>query len=184
MNNPFKELNKIKAHLPIIEELAGVKPGYVHATETLAIKKGDIIVRPTLGYNTGRLQPQYVRFDRTPKGIYMFKAHRQFNSHHSKVITSHTQHLIVGRPLLKGGLVCFCKVKRIPENWTHFVVVSVAEDGKSVTVVPRQGKLRSLYTYPAPLMGKVKILRKLPALGVNSDETAKGKKMRRSAARG
>ena len=154
--NPFKELNKIKGSLPFIEDLAPVPAKYIF-NKGAPLVVGSIIVRPTLGYTSGRLEPQYVKFTKTPKGTYMFRAHRPYRNEFARSMSSHTQHWLVGKPTLAGGMVCF-SANKVPENWTHFVVTAVSKKGHTLFVEPVVGNLREMYNYPKLLSLNTKII--------------------------
>lgn len=150
MSNPFAKLNELdKGKLPIMEELCPVPKGYVHVGVP-PLMVGSLIVRPAYGYTTGRMKPFFVRFGKTPKGTYVFRAHRDCSNKYLKSIVSHTSYHIVGKPTIAGGMVCFINGK-MPYNsgWTHFEVVKMAKNGRACFVEPRIGNLRAFYRYPS-----------------------------------
>lgn len=150
MSKPFAKLNELdKGKLPIMEELCFAPKDYKYH-EPQPLRVGSVIVRPAYGYTTGKMKPFFVRFGKTPKGTYVFRAHRDRSNKYLKSIIAHTSYHIVGKPTIVGGMVCFINGKMpYDSGWTHFEVVKMAKNGRACFVEPRIGNLRAFYRYPS-----------------------------------
>lgn len=129
--------------LKIQEKVVNPTPDFFNSS-TPVIEKGMIIVRPVRVFNSGRQQLLNVSLKKSGKAL-VLKAYMS-----DKFFTKHW----IARTSDKKGIVCFCN-KEVPDEWTHFEVINVGKENKSVEVKPHviseTALITNYYEMPPPV---------------------------------